>query len=1048
MTALEFRVLGPVRMLRDQEPVALGGSTALALLSGLLLSANSAVPADRLTEIVWGDRQPARPHAALHNAISRLRRLLGNDMLVRLPSGYQLRVDDGQLDLLRSDRLVAAADEATQRGAYDQAATVLDEAIELWREPLLGNVNSPALHDEAVRLTEKYLSMREEWADLCLRLGRHAAVARALAPLVRAHPFRERLVGQLMLAMFNGGRQAEALAAYESLRSALSEELGVDPGRQLQDLHVRIVRSDVGAEGFASRGHGAPAVRIADSGRSQWRGPGAAPEGLVGRGDDIRALAAAVQDCRVVTLVGAAGAGKTAVALATAARLTVGFPDGVAVVQLGTLPWRRPSTDPATDMTGSGVADVVGAVRLALELPAVPAQRAEGALTAGLRDREMLLVLDNAEHVSAACGWTADLIVRSCPRIRVLCTSRRPLGLSGEAVVELGPLGPAAAAELLTARVARHHPSPDLSADPAGVTELCRLTGGLPLAVELAAARLRTMSLRTLLDRIGLQPGLLAAADRPGLPHQRGLDATLGWSYDLLTEPGRLLLCRLAVFVDSFTLESAERVCGYAPLACQDVAGLLSSLVDDSLVQAARDHDGYTYRLLAPVREFALARAAPADHAAARGRHLRYLYEMNGPCGNGPVTVLEHGFSDQLAFSDLPTVQGWPAFADLLAAWDWTLGGKAEPADAELGARLLMRTRPAWEGRSGAASCVLDHLMRALELPGVLPASLFAHLTLLAGNLHYRLGYPAEARRLIERALDRLPDGSRARVAARSDLALIASGQAAPDAARIIRGSAEAARGTGDRQMIAVSLAKAAHMMASLGRVPEALNLIDEAGAAIGDDRALRRHYLARRSFVLLRAGLVAQAHDDARQVLADLGKATSYERVLTLLVHGWAQAYGDDPGAAHRTLNEGLSLARHRQVLVLAPDLTLALGYARRGTGQFGEAVRLTGDALRLSLSQHDLLTGIGALHLAMALAHDTANADAARIAVAVRECRLRSGVSAWPLTECGCARYEKALGVDSVPAPSGALEPSLFTATAELVLTHLSARPAAPAC
>jgi tetratricopeptide (TPR) repeat protein len=420
---------------------------------------------------------------------------------------------------------------------------------------------------------------------------------------------------------------------------------------------------------------------------------------------------------------------------------------------------------------------------------------------------------------------------------------------------------------------------------------------------------------------------------------------------------------------------------------------------------------------------------------------------MNGPCGNGPVAVLEHGFSDQLAFNDLPTVQGWPAFADLLAAWDWTLGGKAEPADAELGARLLMRTRPAWEGRSGAASCVLDHLMRALELPGVLPASLFAHLTLLAGNLHYRLGDPAEARRLIERALDRLPDGSRARVAARSDLALIASGQAAFDAARIIRGSAEAARGTGDRQMIAVSLAKAAHMMASLGRVSEALNLLDEAGAAVGDDRALRRHYLARRSFVLLRAGLVTQAHDDAQQVLADLGKATSYERVLTLLVHGWAQACGD-PGAAHRTLNEGLSLARHRQVLVLAPDLTLALAYARRGIGQFDEAIRLTSDALRLSLSQHDLLTGIGALHLAMALADDTANADAARIAAAVRECRLCSGVSAWPLTECECARYEKALGVDSVPASSGALEPSLFNATAELVLTHLSARRAAPAC
>jgi tetratricopeptide (TPR) repeat protein len=579
------------------------------------------------------------------------------------------------------------------------------------------------------------------------------------------------------------------------------------------------------------------------------------------------------------------------------------------------------------------------------------------------------------------------------------------------------------------------------------------------------------MSLGTLLERISSRPSLLAARDGPGLAHQRGLDATLRWSYDLLTEAGRLLLGRLAVFAGSFTLDSAERVCGYSPLTTGDVAGLLSSLVDDCLVQPARDRDGYSYRLLIPIREFALAQASAGDLTAARGHHLRHLYEMAENCGrrghdrrpgragrpdNGEacgdecltdITALAHGFSDLLAFSDLAVPSGSPVFSDLLAAWDWALRDDAGRAEAELGARLLLVARPVWEPCPGAAPYVLDHVLRALGLPGLLPASLVAHLTLLAGNLHYRLGDPGGARRLIEQAVRLLArsdpgDSTRARVAALSDLALIAYGQAAADAADIVRSSADAARATRDQKMIAVSLAKAAQMLAQLGHLSEAMGLIDEAGAAVGGDRALRRHYLPRRSFVRLRAGQVAGARGDTQQVLAELAGATSYERVATLLAHGWAQALDGDPEAARVTLAEGLTLARQRQVLVSLPGFFLAFAYAQRACGQPDAAVLSVCEALRLSLSHHDLLTGISALHLATALASDTGSPGARQIAAAVRECRLRGRLPVWPLTGHEYAIYEKELGADSAPAPVGRLEPGMFAAAAELALAHL-ARP-----
>lgn len=245
MCDLEFRVLGPVEVLDAGQPVPLSGTTTLTLLAGLLTSPNRVVPAHTLTEWVWGAALPAHPRAALHSGVSRLRRVVGPDIVETRAWGYRLRIDACHLDLLHFDRLLAAADEAVAAGLADKALTALDEAVGLWRAPLLGNIDSPTLRREVLpRLTDRYLGAVEERAELRLQLGREGALAEELSEAVRAHPFRERIVGQLMVALVRSGRQVDALAAYDTLRRALIEELGIDPLPALQDLRVRILRAD------------------------------------------------------------------------------------------------------------------------------------------------------------------------------------------------------------------------------------------------------------------------------------------------------------------------------------------------------------------------------------------------------------------------------------------------------------------------------------------------------------------------------------------------------------------------------------------------------------------------------------------------------------------------------------------------------------------------------------------------------------------------------------------------------------------------------------
>jgi predicted ATPase/DNA-binding SARP family transcriptional activator len=1008
---LEFRILGMVEVLRGGAHVAIRRGSTLNLLAGLLVSANAAVGVDALAELAWGDAPPSNTRPALQNKIWRLRRLLGEEAIESVSDGYRLRVGTGQLDLLRFESLVSKAREVA---TDEETAASLTEAIALWRGRPLGGVESAVSAEMTERLTERYLVVCEQWTQVALRLGRNAAVVDRITPLVAAHPFRESLVGQLILALYRDGRQADALAAYSQLRQALRDELGVDPSAALQDLYIKIIRAEPDEPAR-------PAGRQRPN-QASWIGRRPPPGGLIGRDTDVAALAKAVHTNPAVTVIGPAGVGKTALAMETARQIAGEFADGVVVVELGTLPAQQ-----SGDITA-----VAGMVLAMIEPPGAPAESTERAVIQELQERESLIVLDNAEHVSVACASLVDIVAASCPRTRVIVTSRRPLGRGSERLADLATLSPSAAAELLRLRMADCGIDPAQEADPADVAELCRLIEGLPLAVELAAARLRTMSVRALLDRITARPDLLTVEGRPGLAHQRGLISTLQWSYDLLTAHRRLLLGRLAVFASTFSLDCAEYVGGYPPLAADDVAGLLSGLADDSLVQVTRDRGDQCYRLLVPVRDFALSRADDGDLEAARSQHLRLLCDTAGR-----IEGASGGLRDSLVAR---LREGFP---EILAALEFAFRSAAAEADVHLGAQLLLTTQPVWERRPGATPAILYHAIRILERPAAVPERLMADLTLLTGGLQFRAGNLAEAKGFLERARDLLnrpdPASRRKRAEVLSYLAAGAYARLEPGAVDLIRDATDAARETGEPGTIAFRLSVAAVMLVALGELDEAVGLIDEAGTAARGQRALRQRYLTRRAEVYLRAHRVSEALADARQVLSDRSGATSYDLVSSLLSHGIAQRLQGDADGARATLEEGLRLAREAQVTTLLPELTQALAHTEFTTANVQQAILNVRKVLHWTLPNLDLIDTISALHLAVAIAVVTNHPHAAALAAAVRDCRLRGKLTTWPFTEREYAEYEEAAHLGEPADPGKPLSHDAIIHAGELVLTHL---------
>ncbi|MFI9744112.1 BTAD domain-containing putative transcriptional regulator [Streptomyces sp. NPDC052494] len=609
---MRYSLLGPtLAHTPDGADVTVGGPRVRALLTVLALRAGRTVPVPALVDEVWyGDEPPADAVAALQALVGRLRRALGRAAVISADGGYRLDARPEDVDAHRFERLAAEGAAALSGGDAVRAAARLDEALGLWRGPALADL--PDRDTEAARWEARRLDARRARLDAALLLGEAPAALPELTALCAAHPLDEPLQALRIRALRDTGRAAEALAAYESVRRALANRLGTDPSPALRALHAELL---------------APAAPARPKPPKQLV-PGnlrARLTSFVGRDEDIAALQESLRSARLVTLLGPGGAGKTRLSQEAAERGAEAWPDGVWVAELAAV------TDP--EAVPEAVLAAVGAQETVLRGAGAEELRGGGdpldRLVEHCAGRRMLLLLDNCEHLVAAAAGLAETLLARCPGLRVLATSREALGVPGEVLSPLGPLPVGMALRLLGERGAAARPGFRVGDDREAAEEVCRRLDGLPLAIELAAARLRMLSVRQIADRLDDRFRLLTSGARTVLPRQQTLRAVVDWSWELLDEGERAVLRRLAVFTGGCDLAAAETVC--AGESDGHVLDVLGALVDKSLVVAgpAADGQGMRFRLLETVAEYAGERLDEAgERAATERRHLAYYREL------------------------------------------------------------------------------------------------------------------------------------------------------------------------------------------------------------------------------------------------------------------------------------------------------------------------------------------------------------------------------------------------------------------------------------
>ncbi|MEU9609794.1 BTAD domain-containing putative transcriptional regulator [Streptomyces sp. NPDC048057] len=695
----EFGILGPVRVVRDGRDVAVAAVQLRTVLAALLVDADRVVPVGALVDRLWGDGPPRGARNAVQNYVLRLRRALGAGVVVTDRCGYVLRVAERNgLDVRRFASLVAAGRTAAGEGRPERAVGLLDEALGLWRGDPLGDLPAERFQDVVPALHEQHLAAQEAWVEAVLACGRPADALPRLRRLTDGHPLDERFWAQRMLALYRCGRQGEALECFRVVSAVLAEELGIDPGAELQDLHQRMLtaapdlvpaprRRELVTAGARAPSSGAPGNLPAET------------TSFVGRESEIDEAGRLLARGRLVTLTGVGGVGKTRLALRTARRLAPSFPDGVWLTDLAAL------TDPA--LLERAVAESLG-------LRDQSMRSAGDAIADRLRDRRLLLVLDNCEHLVGAVAALVLRLLRAAPELRVLATSRERLCVPGEHVLLVPCLTlrdepdgtPCEAVRLLVDRSAAGGTPPwadELRA--AAATELCRRLDGIPLAIELAAVRLSALTVEEVLERLEDRFHLLSAlreraqgagpsgvSNGPGR-YRHTLRGVMDWSHGLCTPGERLLWSRLSVFVGGFDLEAVESVCTGGGIARADVLDLVDGLVHKSVVTVDHGDTGRRrygsasrYRLLETIRQYGAERLrAEGDATGVRVRHGEHYRDLTARAAAEWCGPDEVGWLERLR-TELPNVR---------SALDFC---RADPGRAPIGAQIavdLMRTR-AW----------------------------------------------------------------------------------------------------------------------------------------------------------------------------------------------------------------------------------------------------------------------------------------------------------------------------------------------------------------
>ncbi len=722
--SFDFRLLGRFEVVSGGRVVEIGSPKQRLLLAMLLVQRNQAVAIDALAEELWGGHLPASAANSVQSLVSRLRRLLsdGADAAPTIrgrPDAYILEVEPSGVDVERFLDLAARGRRLVASGAAADAAAAFRAAQTLWRgAALVDFADRPFAQLEAARLEEVHCDVVEQLADAELAAGRPEAAVAVLEAHVTAAPFREAAWARLMVALYRSGRQVDALRAYQQVRRRLADELGLEPGLALRHLEQQILTHNPDLEGFEP--WVCPLGRPSRIVTGQSHNLPVPVSSFVGRRIELAELEELLPAERLVTLWGPGGVGKTRLALAVGRRVLGRFSDGVWLVDLAPLD--------APVLVAPAVMSALGIVS-----DGVDARAAEPAdqLCGYLRGRHLMLVLDNCEHVVEAVARLTHGLLSHCPELCVLATSRELLALSGERVWPVPPLslppedetdpariGRCDAAALFSERARAAKAGFELSeANAAAVVQICRHLDGNPLALELAAARVRMLGAARLAERLGDRFRILTGGSRAGDPRHHTLQATMDWSWELLSGPEQELLLCLSVFPGSFDLDAAEGVIvsderrppGF------EVMGLLTRLIDKSLVVPVDDGIEIRYRLLETVRQYAGGKLQAAGQArSVRQRHRDHFLVRISPDQSRPLFAEDGNLV--LVHRD------WDNFR---AALEWSLAEGDVEESIRLAAGIWMYWW--WTAHPGGRAW----LERVCRLPA--PPPIAAHAEVLAG---------------------------------------------------------------------------------------------------------------------------------------------------------------------------------------------------------------------------------------------------------------------------------------------------------------------------
>ena len=660
---MRVALLGPVALVDGDHGNPIAGEKQRTLLALLALTPGEPVSADALVDELWPAAPPSAPTNALQARVSAVRRVVGAERLRLTAAGYVLDVAPDDVDSHRFEQLVTAGRRVLADGDAEGAAARLEEALALWAgDVALADVpREGRVQAAAERLEDLLASAHEVHIDAELARGRHEQAVTQLGALVVRYPLRERLREHLMLALYRSGRQAEALAAFQDARRAFAEELGLDPGPGMSALEGAILRHD-------------PSLLPGSVARPTVRRP---LTSFVGRTDELEGLAAALVDDRLVTVVGPGGVGKTRLATEVALRSEIAT-------------WWV-----TLDSVEEGAA-VLPAIAAALGV-------GEDQIDTWMGTGPMLLVLDNCEQVVDAVASVVEDLLDRASDMRVLATSREVLGIGGERVWTLAGLPAADAAALFEAR------APATVGD-AAVPPLCAELDGLPLAIELAAARTNVLSPAQIASRLGDRFSVLSDGGRTAVPRHQTLRSLVDWSYELLFDDERKALAALSVFRNRFSMDDAEAVCAAVGLERSDVVDVVGRLVAKSLVTGDRG----SLSMLVTIRDYAAERLdALGLVPEARRAHALRLVDLATELGPSLLSGEQLTAIDALAARD----------DDLTAALDWCEEAGAVDAAVQLTAALgwYWYVRGAWWAARRRFEAVLarpshDPLARGVSL--------------------------------------------------------------------------------------------------------------------------------------------------------------------------------------------------------------------------------------------------------------------------------------------------------------------------------------------